>query len=1257
MERLTKFGANEQHITLFDSISKKSIVHFRALYDEIAHVLVDCFASSYITVRKGVTFVYVMTVVTKEILAEIGVMGTPLPRCLVIPMMAALPETTDLLNIQMEVMEMLTEDPEIAKIVANQWNLGFEIKAFNVQKQVWDLLDPDDNLEIPHRASIQVNVFNNDPEDDHPTSKPEPEPKNISRRDPRRKNREIEIQLNTSQEEEEPKPPAVTSRRDPRRKGVSAEPEADIIKVTSSEPNIQNLSRNDPRRRKLMAKSSVPMVETEQQKSVAQVNQRRLSHLDSDSDDNELQIDESSDHPQQASEGPGTVLITESQIEIDQKAGKASESVKEDDVELWDEIYGNIVGDEKKENKSLGGPPSVSSFHPIKKLDILPKEEDKQEPFKPFEDRKSIEQLERERELLLTLVKERDRMNEIVASVPTPEEIILDNDDLEEGELSDSGEEDDEKRDRSSDEVEFVSSVTSLSELDKKKRKNSLIVDPDELVPPPTKSSSREKEPIQIPLRRFSVEKVEVTPARNTVNIDLEDFTSPASPTGIQLDLDNDEIDVIPLERDEEDKNEEPDVVEVAPEEKYKHYWEEFSQEEKKVKAKSSPKGEKIFEVAREKLSNFIKNSPKTSKHTAPAELFMKAAQGLKTIASQNPGSRPLDPSSQINFVMQDEPRPMRVPSTPTSGPHQGITPLRPPPFLPNQAPAPLTALITQFPPPAPATMRKGIALLETPSSPFPQPVKAVSSSSASSASPLNSPPGFNSSVPPPTPPNLAKPPPATQARPNLLPNVPPALMEGSSNHKKIPSLLNISVNNPKDEKKPKQKQMPQIWQDGCTPTGSTVQIKKDEPTQKTLKQIPTRTVMKKRSRSRSRNRGKESVREKIQNEKKVRGKSPRSERARRSRSRDRDRERRSKDRVKRSRSKSRKSNSPVKKSRRRSGSRGRRSNSKDKDRRSKSGERRSKSRERERNTRKPRSRRDSGDKDSTSKEPKKKNPNHEPLGINDRKNPNLGQVNFVRKPFEANSDTSQVLDKREEALINFVRKPFEQEPAEPSASMARPSLLPDPVRTTNFFMSALDSNPRQRPPSNFSLYSPIQPQNFTPGPSPSNFAPFTPNSSPSPISTFSPAQHPRPFSPSQNPRPFSPLQPFAKNPSPPFTPNRQQQVPFSPTPSSVIFNSPNRGPPSNFSSPQNTNQRQGQDNPINDLTSDHPVAALYEYSRKMSYPMPRFSERWGPGGGWAFDVEIGGKTFSCPWFRDKKKDAKSEGSKYALHQLGCNKF
>lgn len=96
-----------------------------------------------------------MTLLTKEILAEIGIFGIPLPRCLLIPMIPTLPET-DLLNIQMSVMEMLSDDPEISKLVASYWILGFEIKAFNVQKQVWDLLDPDDDLELPPRASIQV---------------------------------------------------------------------------------------------------------------------------------------------------------------------------------------------------------------------------------------------------------------------------------------------------------------------------------------------------------------------------------------------------------------------------------------------------------------------------------------------------------------------------------------------------------------------------------------------------------------------------------------------------------------------------------------------------------------------------------------------------------------------------------------------------------------------------------------------------------------------------------------------------------------------------------------------------------------------------------------------------------------------------------------------------------------------------------------------------------------------------------------------
>jgi len=72
-------------------------------------------------------------------------------------------------------------------------------------------------------------------------------------------------------------------------------------------------------------------------------------------------------------------------------------------------------------------------------------------------------------------------------------------------------------------------------------------------------------------------------------------------------------------------------------------------------------------------------------------------------------------------------------------------------------------------------------------------------------------------------------------------------------------------------------------------------------------------------------------------------------------------------------------------------------------------------------------------------------------------------------------------------------------------------------------------------------------------------------------------------------------------------------------------------------------------------LTTKHPVSALYEYNRSMKYPAPKFKDRWGPGGGWAFDVELGPHTYSCPWFRDNKKSAKAEACKYALQQLGIH--
>lgn len=102
-----------------------------------------------------------MSGLTKEILAELGVLGVSVPRCIVIPSVANYPET-DLLNIQMNVMDMLVDDHEISKIVSNCWSLAVDIKAFNVQKQCWDLLDLDNDLELPHRASIQVIITDNE---------------------------------------------------------------------------------------------------------------------------------------------------------------------------------------------------------------------------------------------------------------------------------------------------------------------------------------------------------------------------------------------------------------------------------------------------------------------------------------------------------------------------------------------------------------------------------------------------------------------------------------------------------------------------------------------------------------------------------------------------------------------------------------------------------------------------------------------------------------------------------------------------------------------------------------------------------------------------------------------------------------------------------------------------------------------------------------------------------------------------------------
>ena len=1047
----------------------------------------------------------------KEILADIGVLGTCLPRCLSIPLITS-PMETDLLNIQMTVMAMLTEDAEISKIVANNWNLGFEIKAFNVQQQVWDLIDPDDDLEIPKGARIQVNMHSNDPEDEctnPPKGDGPAEQKNISRRDPRRKNREVESYVSSTPFDEEVKPaPVAISKRDPRLK-VDSEPDP-AAKTVNTEPNINNLSRNDPRRRKLLQKSSSASAGAEPQKDSVTIAlsslgsaRRKSSHADSDSDEEGgLQIDETFQDKPSGKSGTRN-MITESQlVEVDTIVDKVDDK---DDLELWDEIYGSITIDEGVQSKNAIKSGSRVEEKVVAKIDKV-----KGKPY--FEDRKSIEQLERERELLLNLVKERDRMNEIVASVPAPEEIIIDNDSLEEGELSDSAAEDDEikiTKENSETEVEEIQVVASATKIVPGKRNRSFVNDIQDNDPISPKNTSK------VSRSRGSTEKKEITPVRNTVNIDLDDFISPASPTGIQLELDNDEIDVIPLEQgpasptgiqlnldnDEIDviPLEREEVVEIVPKDKYKQYWDEFKEQEKKEGS-----DQELFEVAREKLSKFKKiNEQKelrsmrsknaTQAHVPPTELFLKATQNIPPFV--HPPSTP-PPNHQIQSNMSiNASSKIGSPGGLFLKAAQGIAPQRPPlgsspsrgpPLVPPSGPM-VTSVLPRFPPPRPAVMRKGIALLDTPDPGplFPQPVKAVE------PPPHPVTPTFNSSVPPPLPSNNFSTPPPSTAMKSITPT--PNIVKQNPS-KGIPSLMKVNVAKPDEEKQ----QKPNVWKEGWGPLSKTNDVL-------VLPSIsPSNDETKSIIRSNSSIRSVSPTRK----EYKPGDKNRRQSRDQRSSSRDRKtKDRRSRD--KRSQSRSRRSRSRDRRSRSRS-----RRRSRSKSRRSQSGERRSKSGERSKIGHR---RRSSGEKS--------------------RKSSTETRTQSAITKMQASDSVMLAFYEGDDCVI-------EEEVAVEPAAPRRTEQLPEPVRATTAASSHLFMSSLNKPP-------------------------------------------------------------------------------VAPSPE------------------------------LHNLTSRHPVSALYEYNRRMNYPQPKFYERWGPGGGWAYDIELGPQTYSCPRFHAKKKDAKADGCKYVLQQLG----
>ena len=85
----------------------------------------------------------------KQIVSEICLQDFTLPRLLKIPEPATSPET-DVTNIQLAVLDLLSVDSELQALTSSLMNLGLDISAFNTQKRVWDILSVDSQVNLPN---------------------------------------------------------------------------------------------------------------------------------------------------------------------------------------------------------------------------------------------------------------------------------------------------------------------------------------------------------------------------------------------------------------------------------------------------------------------------------------------------------------------------------------------------------------------------------------------------------------------------------------------------------------------------------------------------------------------------------------------------------------------------------------------------------------------------------------------------------------------------------------------------------------------------------------------------------------------------------------------------------------------------------------------------------------------------------------------------------------------------------------------------
>ena len=401
----------------------------------------------------------------KQIVSEICLQDFTLPRLLKIPERATPPET-DVTNLQLAVLDLLTVDSELQALTSSLMNLGLDISAFNTQKRVWDVLSVDSQVNLPYSCHIsclstchpfsqvylpygaRVKItLKTEEKVQAPTPLPrkKKDPRRTSLlRDPRRKAASVETALlrenNPGAKEEEPgvreEEKVVEELRD---KEIGIEEEKiekpENLLVEMEKPGLDNMEEEKTEKCEnlLQILKALPLPvdpEMEERKEVVCI------EVESDSDDEKLQIDESFEDtttglPDPAPHTREGHLAKLQRYEDTKKVGGIGNN--------GNQPFAAAGADARKGEREEE---DVTIVKEMKlPLDMRP-------PLKAAAAaEKSPDQLEVERELLRKLVEEREMLKATLAKAGVlQEDLSINFDEVEEGELSDSCDKEDEDR-------------------------------------------------------------------------------------------------------------------------------------------------------------------------------------------------------------------------------------------------------------------------------------------------------------------------------------------------------------------------------------------------------------------------------------------------------------------------------------------------------------------------------------------------------------------------------------------------------------------------------------------------------------------------------------------------------------------------------------------------------------------------------------------------------------------------------------------